>query len=59
MDPNAHARLEKIESTIEKQKDYIRRVPDPDNRAAAEDHLITLVRLRDDLANKLQLRPPE
>jgi hypothetical protein len=46
---DASARLEKIERTIVRQKEFIRRVPDPDNRAAAEDHLIALVRLRDEL----------
>jgi hypothetical protein len=55
MDPSsdARARLEKVERTIERQKEYIQRVPDPDNRARAEDHLIMLVQERNGLLQRV------
>jgi hypothetical protein len=55
MDPSsdARARLEKVERTIDRQKEYIQRVPDPDNRARAEDHLIMLVQERNTLLHRL------
>ena len=42
-------RLERIDRALEAQRDYIRRVPDPDNRHRAETNLMTLLEMRDTL----------
>ena len=46
-------KLERIEGAIERQKDFVRTVPDPDNRALAESNLVTLVIMRDDVKDVL------
>ena len=53
--PNAclTTKLERIEGAIERQKSYVRTVPDPDNRALAESNLVTLVIMRDDVKDVL------
>ncbi len=47
------AKLDRIECAIERQKTYVRTVPDPDNRALAESNLTTLVIMRDDVRDVL------
>ena len=47
------AKLERIECAIERQKSFVRTVPDPDNRALAETNLTTLVIMRDDVRDVL------
>ena len=39
-------RLERIESALEAQRTYIRRVQDPDNRYRAETNLLTLLEMK-------------
>ena len=53
--PNAclTTKLERIEGAIERQKSFVRTVPDPDNRAIAESNLVTLVIMRDDVKDVL------
>ncbi len=53
--PNAclATKLERIEGAIERQKSFVRTVPDPDNRALAESNLVTLVIMRDDVKDVL------
>ena len=41
------ARLEKLERAYQAQKSFIHRVPDPDTRERADEHLIELVSMRD------------
>ncbi len=48
------AKLERIEYAIERQKTFVRTVPDPDNRALAESNLTTLVIMRDDVRDVLK-----
>ena len=52
-------KLERIEVAIERQKHFVRTVPDPDNRALAESNLVTLVIMRDNVMDTLAqgLRP--
>ncbi len=52
------AKLERIEGAIEKQKHFVRTVPDPDNRALAESNLVTLVIMRDDVKDVLEQGSP-
>ena len=49
-------KLERIEGAIERQKSYVRTVPDPDNRALAESNLVALVIMRDDVKDVLEHR---
>lgn len=51
-------RLERVEQTIEAQKDFIRHVPDPDNRYLAEANLVTLALMRDDLLQAISRGEP-
>ena len=46
-------KLERIEGAIERQKHFVRTVPDPDNRALAESNLVTLVLMRDEVKDVL------
>ena len=51
-------KLERIEGAIERQKHFVRTVPDPDNRALAESNLVTLVIMRDDVKDVLERGSP-
>ena len=51
-------KLERIEGAIERQKHFVRTVPDPDNRALAESNLVTLVIMRDDVKDVLEQGSP-
>ncbi len=51
-------KLERIEGAIERQKSYVRTVPDPDNRALAESNLVALVIMRDDVKDVLEHTSP-
>ena len=51
-------KLERIEGAIERQKSYVRTVPDPDNRALAESNLVTRVIMRDDVKDVLEQASP-
>ena len=52
-----HRRMEIVCQTIDRQKAYLARVPDPDNREAAEANLITLVAMRRDLEREIISAP--
>lgn len=46
-------RIKRIEDTIERQRAFIYRVPDPDTRERAESHLVRLIDVRDQLSDCL------
>jgi hypothetical protein len=48
MDIATRAKLDRLDRTIEAQKQFLRRVPDPDNRTRAEANLLDLVHRRDE-----------
>lgn len=49
VDHSRRRRLERVERTLEAQKAFIHRVPDPDTRERAEANLMALVEMRDRL----------
>ena len=53
-DAGLAAKLERIQGAIERQKTFVRTVPDPDNRALAESNLMTLVIMRDDVREVIE-----
>ena len=55
VDPTILRRLEQVERVLEAQREYIHRVPDPDNRYRAETNLLTLLEMRDSLRSGCQL----
>ena len=50
---NTTQKLARVVRAIENQKQYITRVPDPDNRSTAETNLSILVEWREQLCHEL------
>ena len=46
------ARLQRLDQVIAKQKAFLARVPDPDNRDRADGHLLQLIDMREDIARR-------
>ncbi len=48
------SRLEQLDLVIARQKAFLARIPDPDNRERADGHLLQLIDMRDDIAHRYQ-----
>ena len=45
-------RLQQLDQVIAKQKAFLARIPDPDNRERADGHLLQLIDMREDIARR-------
>ncbi len=46
------ARIKRLDQVILKQKAFLARIPDPDNRERADGHLLQLIDMRDEVSRR-------